>query len=399
MIMNQFSAVLSNPAHPEYGVVTVPFPIPDEQYDQVMEQLVALEIGDVVQRDCQVDELPGDYPVLKRLETTAVNVDELDYLAKRLDSFDAGEAAQFQAMAHKLDLSDVKDFINLTFCCQQATVITDFSDLEKVGRAHYLNLRGGGAPADEIRALDGYETALLLIDSGGETVTPYGVVYDNNMKLEQLYDGRRFPEYDHGGSLLTVELAVRESPGQESRSSWLYLPMSERQLARAWIRAGADTAHSVELRPVDSELPQHIDSLLDITAESAISLNRMSQAIASLSEVDWPKLEAAVMMTKAHTASEITEVAKNIDLFDFLPGVQTPEDYGRHMIQESGRFEYDAKLDAFYDYEKYGQQRLAQMQGAFSKLGYVSYHGTLTIEELLRREPTEQMSQGMGGMV
>ena len=32
-------------------------------------------------------------------------------------------------MAHKLELPELKDLINLTFCCQQATVITDFSDL------------------------------------------------------------------------------------------------------------------------------------------------------------------------------------------------------------------------------------------------------------------------------
>ena len=165
--MKPFSAVLSNPAHPEYGVATIPFPIPDEQYSQVMERLEALEIGDAVRQDCRVDELINSYPILRRLELTAVNVDELDYLAKRLDSFVSEEAAQFQAMAYKLDLSGVKDFINLTFCCQQATVITDFSDLEKVGRAHYLHLQDGCATVEEMEALDGYETALLLIDSGG----------------------------------------------------------------------------------------------------------------------------------------------------------------------------------------------------------------------------------------
>ena len=26
-------AILSNPGHPEYGVATIPFPIPREQYD------------------------------------------------------------------------------------------------------------------------------------------------------------------------------------------------------------------------------------------------------------------------------------------------------------------------------------------------------------------------------
>ena len=133
-----------------------------------------------------------------------VNVEELNYLAKRLDSFDTGEAAQFQAMAHKLELFELKDLINLTFCCQQATVITDFSDLDDVGRDHYMNLHGGSASVDELNKLDGEGTARQLIESGSGTVTPYGVVYDNGMKLEQVYDGRFFPCYY---AILTDEIS------------------------------------------------------------------------------------------------------------------------------------------------------------------------------------------------
>ena len=137
----QFQAILSNPAHPEYGVATIPFPLPMKEYDHSMEVLEALEIGDAVRQDCKVEEITGGYPVLKRLEGQSVNVDELDYLAKRLDSFTAGcEDDQFQAMAEKLNLTDIRDFINLTFCCEQATVITDFSNLERIGKNHYMNL-------------------------------------------------------------------------------------------------------------------------------------------------------------------------------------------------------------------------------------------------------------------
>ena len=176
-------AVLSNPSHPEYGVATIPFPIPRDQYAHCMELLAALEIGDAVKADCKVEEVDSFFSVLKRTEMLTVNVEELNYLAKRLDSFDTGEAAQFQAMAHKLELFELKDLINLTFCCQQATVITDFSDLAAVGRDHYMNLHGGSAKTEELDALDGEETARRLIESGSGTVTPYGVVYDNGMKL------------------------------------------------------------------------------------------------------------------------------------------------------------------------------------------------------------------------
>jgi len=36
-------AVLGNPYHPEYGVATIPFPIPHDQYAHCMELLEALE--------------------------------------------------------------------------------------------------------------------------------------------------------------------------------------------------------------------------------------------------------------------------------------------------------------------------------------------------------------------
>ncbi len=87
-------------------------------------------------------------------------------------------------MAEKFDLTDIKDFINLTFYCQQETVITDFSDWKKIGRDHYMNLNGGCALMEELENLDGEETARLLIDSGEGVVTSYGVAYDNGMKLE-----------------------------------------------------------------------------------------------------------------------------------------------------------------------------------------------------------------------
>ena len=45
------------------------------------------------------------------------------------------------------------------------------------------------------QALDGKGTARQLIESGSGTVTPYGVVYDNGMKLEQVYDCLLYTSY------------------------------------------------------------------------------------------------------------------------------------------------------------------------------------------------------------
>ena len=190
-------AVLSNADHPEYGVATIPLPIPRNQYDHCVALLEALEIGDASEADCRLDSLDSALPVLNRLVCTKVNLDELDYLAKRLDSFTVGEFSQFQAMAEKLNLTSMKDLINLTFCCQQATVITDFTNLKEVGRDHYMNIHGGCASMEELEQLDGVETAVLLIEDNEGTITRYGVVYDNGMQLSQLFDGKHLPCYHY----------------------------------------------------------------------------------------------------------------------------------------------------------------------------------------------------------
>jgi len=308
-----FQAVLSNRDHPEYGVATIPFPIPHDQYAHCMELLETLEIGDAVKADCQVQEINSFYSVLKRTEMLTVNVEELNYFAKRLESFDDGEAAQFQAMAHKLELFELKDLINLTFCCQQATIITDFSDLAAVGRDHYMNLHGGSARVDDLEALDGEETARRLIESGSGTVTPYGVVYDNGMKLEQVYDGRFFPCYYYEPNAITVAVTSKAEPEGTEHITWLYLPMTQEEIARALQRADITGPADARLRLEDSQLPNEVDVLLDMEQENLSDLNALAQATAGMSDDSLKKLGAAVMLAKPENAAQIKKLAENLD--------------------------------------------------------------------------------------
>ena len=394
--------ILSNSKHPEYGQATIPFPLAQDQYDDCVELLEKLEIGSATKQDCKVLEISSAFPVLKRMEMLTVNLDELDYLAKRLASFDVGEAAQFQAMAHKLELFELKDLINLTFCCQQATVITDFTNLEAIGRDHYMNLYGGCASTQELEDLDGAETARLLIDSGAGEVTPYGVVYDNGMKLEQYYDGQHFPAYLYEPCMLMIGLTFRLEPEDTKNITWLCLPAAKGQLERAMVRSGITDPADMRFRFSESMFPDEVDAALDFRYENIYELNDLALAVSKLSAEAQKKLGAVVEMAEPEYASQICRLAENLDQFEFAPGAHTPAEYGRFMIQESGHFEYDENLEGFYDYEKFGLQRMEQESGMFTDRGYVSYHGTMSLEELMMEDPAESFreEQGlqMGGM-
>lgn len=71
-------AVLSNADHPEYGVVTIPLPLAQDQYDNCIELLEKMGIGNATKQDCKIMEISSAFPVLKRVEMLKVNLDELD---------------------------------------------------------------------------------------------------------------------------------------------------------------------------------------------------------------------------------------------------------------------------------------------------------------------------------
>ena len=392
--------VVSNASAPEYGQATISFPIREEDYPSVVNMLQRMGLGDPLERDCRVDEVIGDWPILKRLEKVAINLGEMDYLAKRLNSFDTQEKAKFQAAAVRFGLFDMSHLIDLTFCCQETTVITDFSDLEKVGRRHYLDVNGGSASREELENVDGYETALLIGDGDG-TITPYGVIYDNGMQLRPVYDGQNFPLYQDRDSVFLLGLSHKSELSMNSATTWVFLPASAQRLGRALERSGFEGTNDLHIRLSESMAPNEIDSRLDVEHESLNDLNQLASAIVLLDDAQRVKLGAVVQMANPRSATEMTALAQNLGLFDFVPGIHSPREYGEFMIRESGHFDLDDDLAPFIDYEAYGQKQINAEGGVFNDQGYVAYKGPQSLSELLMRPPVEQRYTGpemqMGG--
>ena len=394
--------VVSNASAPEYGQATISFPIREEDYPNVVNMLQSMGLGDPVERDCRVDEVCGDWPILKRLEKVAINLDEMDYLAKRLDSFDAQEKAKFQAAAVKYGLFDMRHLIDLMFCCEETTVITDFSDLEKVGRRHFLDVNGGSASSEELENVDGYETALLLIGDGDGTITPYGVIYDNGMQLRPVYDGRNFPLYQDGDSVFLLGLTHKSVPDMNPPTTWLFLPTCRERLERTLRRGGYESEDDIHIRLSQSTAPNEIDSRLDVEHESLNNLNKLASAIVLLDVDQGAKLEAVVQMANPRSATEMTTLAQNLDLFNFVPGIHSPREYGEFMIRESGHFDLDEDLVHFIDYEAYGQKQINAEGGVFKNRGYVAFRGESRgdniIKEVMKQasaEPQEHLQTGL----
>ena len=388
-----FEATLKNRISAHFAPVTITFPIPEDQYEQAILALEKSQIGDARVQDCLIDNVRAvNCPALVRMTGTMANVDELDWLGKQLESFDRYELLQFSAAVERFGLSAADELIDLSFCAREVTVVSDFTDLEKTGKRHYLTVHGACDPK-ELENLDGKETALALISGQPGYVTRYGVVYDNGIKLEQAYDRKHLPPIWMAENRI-LELKIRATGEDDpKKQEWVQLPARRMKLERAMLRAGIPSCGEMQILFSGSRFPDAVDCALDFEQESLFELNRLCHACSNFKEQNFVKLGAVCQMAKPTCAANIRQLAENLDQFDFAPNAHTPEELGRYMIQRSGYYEYDENLEDFYNYGDYGVKRMLQEDGVFVDRGYVSYHGTLTLDELMRGDPAEKYQQ------
>jgi len=207
----------------------------------------------------------------------------------------------------------------------------------------------------------------------------------------------------YDGPLMALEVAPRRGLAEGQNPEYLYLPATAHQMERTLLRVGITALPDARVCLDFDELPDKVADAMELehlSGDDLPGLNRMCRAIVLMGEAEIEKLNAVVQMTEAAGAVPIRRLAENLKQFDFVPNVHTPAEYGRYMIRESGQFEYDGRLADFYDYRLYGGQRIEAEGGQFNECGYVAYHGTVPLEELLQSTPLEQQEQEpqMGGL-
>lgn len=76
---------------------------------------------------------------LHRFEGQTVNMDEVNFFAKRMESLTEYERKVLSAYVSDYGVGTMQDLINLTFSMKGLSLITDFSDAEQVGKRLYMD--------------------------------------------------------------------------------------------------------------------------------------------------------------------------------------------------------------------------------------------------------------------
>jgi hypothetical protein len=349
--------------------------------------LKELGLGSITERDCHIEKVNNAPPIMKRLEGREVNIDELNYLSKRLDDFKPDELATYSALAEAHDYRDITELINLCDSIQNALTITEFGDKTMIGIQYAMHKLDEDATIEEIERIDVLNEADELLNMPSK-VTSYGVVYDLGFQLSNKYEGKNLPDYKQAGTLLDVNVIALKQP---SAVQTFHLPESALYISRMLQRIGISNEDEYTLEVIDENAPLEIVSQLDYSKEKLSDLNNMTNEFRELFSRDEDMFRAVCLYAKPRSVEQMRTLAGNLELFEFVPGVHNAEEYGKYIIQDSGHFEYTPELEEYIDFARYGNDRIAWYKGQFTELGYIGYSGISSLDKLMGKEQTREL--------
>ena len=381
---------------PSYRTAVIVFPAAEPDLQKAMDEI---GVGITTEKLCVVDDVKNEHRGLQALAGTLVNADEVQYLAKRMDSFDKSELNTFYAVAEQEKLTEVKELINLTFNLHCYALISDFSDISAVGQRYEL-CRRTSIPMDEMKNTDFESMGKKLLSGGKGAITTYGVLYHTGNTPEQIYNGEQFPEYHwRSDDVATITL---ESGDYHSgiKYEYLYLPCWETEIEKAVNRLGLSSPESCATHLDFGGMSEQVYQIFTEDyplSDHLYTLNNLARSYTGFDEQAREDFHAIIEMAQPKAPEDVVMLADNFYEFTVVPGVKTSADYGRYMIIDSGRYDFDENLKEYIDFGGYGEHRIQNENGSFTDYGYIAYHGcTTAVEELLRQNDSQGMQ--MGGM-
>lgn len=171
---------------------------------------------------------------------------------------------------------------------------------------------------------------------------------------------------------------------------WINFPIKQEEFQKVLDRIGINENYEEYFF---SDYDTNISGISDALGEyaNADELNYLAARLQKIDSYDYEKWYAIVedeMDLPQNGVPGLINLTFNLDRYDLFTNVFDEEDYGRYIIQESGRFDrwkIEDLLD-YIDYEAYGRDASINEGGTFTERGYVTdnqqywdeeYDGTL----------------------
>ncbi len=309
-----------------------------------------------------------DNRLAKILAYKEVNLNELNFLLRKLVDFDTDyDLETFYAVASAEKFDNLKDLINLSYNTHCYHLVTDFKDLNALGRTLYLN-EHGSASKEFLDRLEGDKFIDDIMKNRKIlSASTNGLIYTNKNNPIEHYNGQVFPLHFHTSPLITVELS-----GMNYRE-YLFLPCEETELTKALERLKAPNLDVLKLSIYEYNIPEKIMAIGEST--DFYELNNFANILEKVGNSELEHLSKLVEFTNVDNVADLETLTKSMFEIEIHPNIRSHNILGYEEIAQSGRFEFDENLEDYIDFERYGKVKMEQEKGIFTDKGYISYQG------------------------
>lgn len=328
--------------------ITLPATDMDMQYC-----MKCIGIEDIVPVCC-ISEVWDEPSYFGFLKGQTISMDELNFFARRLDGMTEYEKRVVGVYSSETGIREVKQLINLTYSLQGLSLLTDLTDGNRVGLRLYLD-RHLAISEEEKSRIDFNAYAQKIFSEGKCKFLPHGILVDQGFQMEEVYNGKTFPEYIDRPDETVAVLPLENEAGDKE---YLYLPTDisamDKVKKRLNIAAFAEgIVNGIEnIRLPESILPSPEDTCMFLQGDiqKLTLFNEMCQTVSRFDETKMDRLAMAAGFVGTGEFTDITYIAKHLDEFEIHPQIHTDKEYGEFLVKEAGMFEIDELLLPHIDY-------------------------------------------------
>ena len=341
-------------------------------------------------------------PALPFRRLDSPSLDELNYLAKRLDSLNEEERLVLQAVSPKIlkvgedELVSPKDLINMTYGLDEVSIISNVGNAQQLGQfviENDLHTDVEAVPDDSVYLLDRTRIGQLQQQNDGGVFIDGKYIVTAEYELPEVYDGKNLP-IENPTSWFAFKMDVTRPPASddlgevEAVAETLTLPVDRAEADELAKRLGMERIEDCVYLGFESSIPQ-IDADKFGDMHDFDQLNNLSEMMLEMSPSDQVKFKAVLSAEEPEKIEQILDIARSLDQYEFAPMVEDEAHFFKSYLLRHLDEKIDPRwLDSLLARNE-GTELLERVGGTLTDYGVISSRGGSLYDPVPRSEPTE----------
>lgn len=341
-------------------------------------------------------------PALPFRRLDSPSLDELNYLAKRLDSLNEEERLVLQAVSPKIlkvgedELVSPKDLINMTYGLDEVSIISNVGNAQQLGQfviENDLHTDVEAVPDDSVYLLDRTRIGQLQQQNDGGVFIDGKYIVTAEYELPEVYDGKNLP-IENPTSWFAFKMDVTRPPASddlgevEAVAETLALPVDRAEADELAKRLGMERIEDCVYLGFESSIPQ-IDADKFGDMHDFDQLNNLSEMMLEMSPSDQVKFKAVLSAEEPEKIEQILDIARSLDQYEFAPMVEDEAHFFKSYLLRHLDEKIDPRwLDSLLARNE-GTELLERVGGTLTDYGVISSRGGSLYDPVPRSEPTE----------